>query len=95
MSWFSSWIKALRSKAITNAIKSILGVFLGKLAEQGKNDVIEAVRLAEATQASGKDKFKIAYESLEDKYAHKVGWTERLAKAAIELAVELVDPKGL
>lgn len=95
MSWFSNFIKALRTRAIANAIKSILGVFLGKLAEQGKNDVIEAVRLAETTNATGSQKFKIAYESLEEKYAHKVGWTDRLAKAAIELAVELVDPKAL
>lgn len=95
MSWISAFIKSLRTKAIQNSIKSVWKLFLGNLAEQAKADTIEAVTLAEATGADGSDKFKIAFEGLKAKYGNRTGFTERLAKAAIELAVELVDPKGL
>ena len=94
MSWLSVFFRKSSTKVALSLLKKLLFAFVGKISTQLADAAIEEVKKAEATNLSGPEKLKIAYTNLRDRFEGHKNVTDRLIRAAIEVAVETIDPKS-
>lgn len=96
MGWFDWWTQKkdeIRESAFVNAVEGLLKLVAGSIAGEMWGVAREAVVVAENQGGSGSDKFKNAYENIEEGFKDKALpkmielFFEQFVSAIIELAV--------
>lgn len=90
MSWLSSFFRRDSTKVIVNAIRKLLSLFVGRIADDLQKMALEEVYKAEITGKSGLDKYEMAFKALREKFK---SLPEYALNIAIETAVARIDTK--